>query len=343
MTSRRIHFYLHRIGFRIISNNVGIVLLSLILQSALFSSVVHGEQPPAGYSSLNMIKLAWATGQLKAIDIALPVPDSINVQKGIEYGQGGEVSLKLDLYSPKNLSKATPALIFIHGGGWKSGDRNDYRYYCIKFAEQGYVVATMTYRLRDVAPFPAAVEDAKCAVRWMRTNAAENHVDPDRIGVVGGSAGGHLAMMLGYTAENKELEGNGGNADVSSQVQAVVNLYGPCDLTTQTAATNGLVRDFLGGKTLEESPETYALASPITHITPDDSPTLILHGTIDKIVPIAQSDKLDKQLEELGVVHEYHRLDGWPHTMDLAAPVNAYCLKAMSQFFEKHLRQSSGG
>jgi len=146
-------------------------------------------------------------------------------------------------------------------------------------------------------------------------------------------------MMVGYTSEKKELEGNGGNPNVSSQVQAVVNLYGPCDLTTQAAVTNGLVTGFLGGKTMEDSPETFALASPITHITADDPPTLILHGTIDKIVSIMQSDKLNKRLEEAGVVHEYRRLEGWPHTMDLAAPVNAYCLKAMSQFFEKHLRQ----
>lgn len=294
-------------------------------------------KPPAGYPSLEMIKLAWLTGQLKTVDRELAVPESVTVEKDIEYGRGQDVSLQLDLYSPKEPTKDVPGLIFVHGGGWKKGHRNDYRYYCIKFAEQGYVVATISYRLRDVAPFPAAVEDAKCAVRWMRSNAKKIGVDPDRIAILGGSAGGHLSMMVGYSSDKPELEGNGGHQDVSSRVQAVVNLYGPSDLTTPEASVRESVVEFLDGKSIEESPEVYQLASPSSHISSDDPATLILHGTIDKIVPIAQSDQLDQRLTDSSVPHEYHRLEGWPHTMDVAAPVNEYCFKVMSAFFEKHL------
>ena len=299
------------------------------------------EEPPPGYSSLNMLKLAWATGQLKMVDLKLPTPESVVVKKGVEYGRAGQVSLKLDLFRPKDLDQETAGLIFIHGGGWKSGKRSDYHYYCVKFAEQGFVVTTITYRLQDVDPFPAAVEDAKCAVRWMRASAATIHVDPDRIGIIGGSAGGHLAMMVGYTSDHPSLEGTGGNQRASSRVQAVVNLYGPCDLTVPKAANDGLVTRFLGGKTIEDAPELFQLASPITHITEDDPPTLILHGTIDDIVPVTQSDKLDKRLTQAKIPHQYQRLEGWPHTMDMAVPVNAYCMKIMSKFFQEHLGEAA--
>ena len=317
---------------------------ALLLVSVCYGNETNKSQtlkPPAGYSSHEMIKLAWVTGQLKTVDRELAVPDSVVVQKDIEYGQGEEVSLKLDLYSPKKLAGKTPGLIFVHGGGWKKGHRNDYRYYCIKFAEQGYVVATVSYRLVDVARFPAAVEDTKCAVRWMRSNSKELGVDPNRIAMIGGSAGGHLSMMVGYSSDQPELEGQGGHQKVSSRIQTVVNLYGPCDLTTPEAATTSTVINFLDDKKIEDSPEIYQQASPASHITTDDPPTLILHGTIDKIVPIVQSDQLDQQLTEHDIPHEYHRLEGWPHTMDLAAPVNEYCFAVMSNFFKKHLHPSA--
>ena len=293
--------------------------------------------PPVGYRSVELVKLAWVTGQLKTIDRDIPVPESVVVEKNIQYGQVPGTELKLDLYSPRDLQTKVPALIFVHGGGWKSGHRNDYRYYCIKFAELGYVVATISYRLIDVAPFPAAIEDTKCAVRWMRKNAEQHHVDPNRIAILGGSAGGHLSMMAGYSSDVPELEGQGGHSNFSSRVQAVVNLYGPCDLTTPTAVDNKTVLNFFAGKTFDEVPEQYRLASPTTHITPDDPPTLTFHGTIDDIVPIAQADLLDKQLAVAKVSHQYHRLEGWPHTMDLAASVNQYCFQTITNFLAEHL------
>jgi acetyl esterase/lipase len=159
------------------------VFVSLIVVLATARTMLHansGErnEPPAGYPSTQMIKLAFVTGQLKLVDVDLPVPDSIEFREGIEYGKGGDTSLKLDLHLPKDLKKPAPVLMFVHGGGWSKGKRSDYRYYCVKFAEQGYVVATISYRLRDVVLFPAAVEDTKCAVRWMRVNAVKLGGDP---------------------------------------------------------------------------------------------------------------------------------------------------------------------
>ena len=181
-----------------VNGRVG-VLLSTIVAAIIILHPVHtfAEEPPEGYSSTTLIQLAIASGQLKLVDRDLPVPDSVEVIRGVEYKRAGDVALQLDLYRPKNLKEAVPGLVLIHGGGWRGGRRSDYHYYGIRFAEQGYVVATISYRLSGVAPYPAAIEDAKCAVRWLRNHAEEYHVDPARIGVAGGSAGGHLSMMIG--------------------------------------------------------------------------------------------------------------------------------------------------
>jgi len=171
----------------------------------------------------------------------------------------------------------------------------------------------------------------------MRANARKLNVDPDRIGVIGGSAGGHLAMMIGYSSDAPKLEGTGGHAGVSSRVQAVVNLYGPVDLTTPYASGNSLIIRFLGGKTIEESRTRHELASPISHITRDDPPTLIFHGTIDDMVPIDQADRLAEKLKSTRVPYRYNRLEGWPHAIDLAEVVNQRCQRLMMEFFKKHL------
>jgi acetyl esterase/lipase len=297
------------------------------------------EVPPAppGYASEDEVKAAFLAGKLTPVDLTIAVPESVAVDKDIEYGKGGDVSLKLDLYSPKERTGLGPAIIFIHGGAWRSGSREMYHYYCVKFAERGYVAATISYRLMRVAPFPAAVEDANCAVRWMRSNAERLGVSPNKIGVAGGSAGGHLSMMVGYAPDSPELAGHGGHAESSSRVQAVVNLYGPTDLTTEFARSAGPVRDFLGGKPFDDAADVYRLASPVAHVTKDDPPTLILHGSIDDTVPIAQAELLVKKLEEAGAPFEYDRVDGWPHAMDIEASVNRHCLAKMFEFFDKHL------
>src|SRR5205814_4600921 len=124
-----------------------------------------------------------------------------------------------------------PAVLCVHGGGFRAGTREGYDGLIRKLAERGYVAATVTYRLAPKYPFPAAVYDVKAAVRWARANAAKYRIDPDRIGVTGGSAGGHLALFLGVTADVKEFEGDGGNPTQPSRVACVVNVYGPSDFT----------------------------------------------------------------------------------------------------------------
>jgi acetyl esterase/lipase len=310
----------------------------------LCTAVARAEVPPAppGYANEAEVKAAFFAGKLTPIDLTIDLPEGVSLERNITFGEGGERPLQLDLYKPKERTGSIPVVLFLHGGGWKGGYRQMYHYYCAKFAEHGYMAATASYRLSDEAPFPAAVEDVKCAVRWLRANAEKLGIDRDKIGVAGGSAGGHLALMLGYSSDAAELEGKGGNGDTSSRVQAVVDLYGPTDLTADEAKGRGEVSRFLGGKTFDEAGDLYRLASPVSHVSKDDPPTLIIHGSIDSTVPIHQAELLVEKLKAAGVECEFDRVEGWPHTMDLDAGVNRHCVAKMFEFFDKHLGGPAG-
>lgn len=315
------------------------LLLFLVLTSVCLRGVfAAGEKldPPKGFATYAEVQKAVTTGKVPLISAPKEVPDGIEEMKDIEYGKVGDRSLQLDLYRPKDLKRAVPVIIFIHGGGWYKGNRQDYRLYVIDFAKRGYVTATISYRFTDVAKYPAQIEDAKCAVRFLRANAAKYSIDPNKIAVAGGSAGGHLSLMVGYTPEIKKLEGEGGNPGVSSAVQAVIDLYGPTDLTTKEALVADPIKRFFP-RPYEESKEDYEMASPMTHVHKGNPPTLIFQGTVDETVPVSQSDRLAEALKKAGVPVQYERLEGWPHTMDIAKSVNAYCQQQMAGFLKKYL------
>ena len=301
-----------------------------------------GDTPPPappGFKSQDEAMVAAMSGQIKVFmpGSPVPIPTGVVETKDIEYGKVGDRALLLDLYAPEKIEKPVPGLIFIHGGGWKSGSRTDYKYYTVRYAKRGYVVATISYRFSGEAPFPACVQDAKCAVRWMRANAAKYNVNPDKIAVIGGSAGGYLSMMVGYSSDVPELEGAGGYPGVSSRVQAVVDLYGPGDLFSEGARNVDVVKNFIG-KPYDQAPKLYEQASPITYVTKDDPPTLIFQGTVDDTVPVAQSDKVAAKLKEVGVPCEYEKFEGWPHTMDIVIDVNVRCQWFMNKFFDRYLK-----
>jgi len=264
-----------------------------------------------------------------------PFIDQCEVTDNIEYGQAGEYTLVLNLWQPKErLANPVPAIIYIHGGGWELKGHAFCSYWCARYAAKGYVCATIEYRTSNEAFFPAAVEDAKCAVRWIRANAEKYNVDPNAIAVVGQSAGAHLALMVGYT-DDGTFDGNGGHPEYSSRVQAVVDNYGPSDLAAENVRNISVVPEFLEGKSYEEAPDLYVAASPVTYITPDDPPTLIFHGTVDGIVPVAQSDELAAKLKANGVPCLYDRQEGWDHLMDVFRGVAARCMYIQDAFFEE--------
>ena len=303
-----------------------IILSQFILCSCAQEYNNDGLPPetPRGYRNETFIKVAYALGFLDLVETKPEIPESIGVNRDIVYKQLDSISLKLDIYKLKNLKTAAPVLIFIHGGGWSKGDKSDYLPYLVDYAEKGYVTVTVSYRLSGIAPFPAAVQDVECAVQWIRDHSGEYMINPDKIALIGGSAGGHLAMMHAYSDTS------------NSRVQAVVNIYGPTDLTTEYARYRGECLKFLG-KSYHEAPDLYRAASPRTYISPDDPPTLIFHGTIDSLVPVSQSDSLQKWLDHARIPNEYHRLKGWPHTMDLSQKVNDYCQYHMDAFLMKYL------
>jgi acetyl esterase/lipase len=293
-------------------------------------------KPPRGYMNQTTMKVAYATGLLQLIDDEPPVPSSIRLHKDLIYKETDEKTLKLDIYQPKNLQKKAPLLIFVHGGSWKKGDKDDYRRYLVDYAQKGYITATVAYRFSQEAIFPAAFDDVVCAIKWLKANAANYNIDTNNIALLGGSAGGHLVMMAGYHGTDAnytpECETIG-----DARVKAIVNLYGPADLTTDFAINHPTVHQFVGASYSEATKGLFQAISPIQYITEGDPPTLTFHGTIDEVVPIAQGDMLQEALQQKNIDSEYHRLDGWPHAMDLGQKINDYCQFHIDQFLEKHL------
>jgi acetyl esterase/lipase len=221
-------------------------------------------------------------------------------------------SHKLDLHIPNGVAGPLPVVIWIHGGGWQSGDKalnpNSFQ---LRYARNGYVVASLNYRLSAEAVYPAQIHDCKAAIRWLRANAAQYNLDTTRFGVWGSSAGGHLAALLGTTGDVADLEGTvGGNTQYSSRVQAVVDWYGPTDflqmdsqaLAQGCAASNHnsatSAESLLIGCPIQTCPDAVQRANPLTFLTPDDPPFFIQHGTADCVVPMGQSQILQTVLQD---------------------------------------------
>lgn len=271
----------------------------------------------------------------------------ILVEENLTYGKGGDTELKLDLARPQG-EGPFPAIVFIHGGGWYQGGRQSYRTQIEQAARRGYVAATISYRLMKfdeskretttAAPnFPAQIHDAKAAIRWLRANAEKYHVDPDRIGVTGGSAGGHLSLLVGLADSDANLEGDGGHPDQSSRVQAVVNVFGPTDMAQchKTSSVAWIFRLFMGG-TPDEVEETYRAASPVTYVNESNPPVLTLHGDQDALVPVEQARLLDEKMTAAGDSHTLMVFEGQGHGFRGEAQQKA--MNAMWEFFDRHLK-----
>jgi acetyl esterase/lipase len=224
------------------------------------------------------------------------------------YAQAGNHTLLLDLFLPKG-DGSFPLIIWIHGGAFRAGSKENNR--ARRMVARGYAVASINYRLSQVAIFPALVHDAKAAVRWLRAHAAEYHLDPQRFGVWGGSAGGYLAAMLGVVQGIPELEGDLGNPHISSRVQAVCDWYGPSDFLRMNDVVGTMDHNApdspesqLIGAPIREHPDLVAKANPITYITEeraqDFPPFLIMHGGHDLTVIPNQSELLHNALVEAG-------------------------------------------
>jgi acetyl esterase/lipase len=266
-----------------------------------------------------------------------PSPSKVATANDLVYTKAGDVELKLDLARPDGGEGPFPAVLVIHGGAWRSGDKASNRGALAEFARRGYVAISPQYRFCPRVTFPAQVHDVKAAVRWLRAHKDEYKVDPDKIGAVGFSAGGHLSLMLGLTGPDDGLEGDVSPGAPSSKVQAVVNYFGPTDFKADDLpdATKPLVRDFLGG-TPAEKPEAAAKASPISFVTPDDPPVLTFQGTKDHLVPHTQAEKLTDAMTKAGVPGRTELLIGKGHGW--GDPEMAHTAVESFVFFDRHLK-----
>jgi len=272
------------------------------------------------------------------------VPESVEVRRDVAYAGTDNVRQKLDLYLPKQRAagKALPVVVFIHGGGWRAGDKSSGAANVSRFVASGeYAGVSVGYRLTNEAQWPAQIHDCKAAIRWIRGNAKELNLDPDKIAVWGTSAGGHLVSMLGTSGDVKELEGTlGAFTSQSSRVTCVLNFYGPENFVTMVTKPSTIDRTkgdypealLLGGR-VQDVPEKAKAASPVTYVSADDPPFLTAHGTKDPLVPYDQALELDALLKKAGVSHLLIEMTNGGHGFR-----SEELDKRVKQFLDLHLR-----
>ncbi|MFO0949913.1 MAG: alpha/beta hydrolase [Isosphaeraceae bacterium] len=276
----------------------------------------------------------------KAVPAQEAAASKVTTENDVVYTKAGDAELKLDLARPSTGDGPFPAVLVIHGGAWRGGNKSSNRPLLTRFAERGYVAVSPQYRFCPKELFPAQVHDVKAAVRWLKAHAKEYRIDPDRVGAVGFSAGAHLALMLGLTSAADGLEGDAPAGAPDTKVSAVVNFFGPTELSAPDIpdVSRPLVRDFLGGSP-EEKPEAAKKASPITYISKDDPPVLTFQGTKDPLVPHTQATRLVDAMTAAGVPGRVELLIGAGHGWQ-GDQLN-HTLAEMFAFFDANLKKPS--
>ena len=269
----------------------------------------------------------------------------VKALRDLVYVEGGHERQKLDLYLPEKAAGPLPLIIWVHGGGWQNGSKDGCPPLPAGYVAQGYAVASINYRLSGHAVFPAQIEDCKAAIRWLRAHAKDYSLDPQRFGVWGSSAGGHLVALIGTSGDVKEFD-VGANLEQSSRVQAVCDYYGPTDfkvfVTTpgyESHATGASPEAKLIGGAVMQNQDKAGRVNPITYVTKDDPPFLIVHGDKDPTVPINQSELLFAALKQTEVSAHFHTIHGAGHGGPGFAGKNIDDM--VRTFFDEHLKSSS--
>ncbi len=289
---------------------------------------------------IRICAIALLLGITVAAQAQGPPSSGVKALRDLEYAKVGDVSLKLDLYLPERRPEGPmPLVVWVHGGAWQAGSKDQTP--AIPLVRRGFAVASVGYRLSQSARFPAQIEDCKAAIRWLRANAAEHGLDGRRIGAWGSSAGGHLVALLGTSGDVNDLEGQAGNLDQSSRVQAVADWFGPTDFTRMSAFPSRMDHDAPGspesrliGGAIQENKDKVARANPITYVTADDPPFLIMHGDQDELVPLNQSELLFDALRKAKVDATFFVVKGAGHGFG----PNPAAMGAVADFFERHLK-----
>lgn len=301
-------------------------------------------------ATLLILALAAGRAQPPAAPGKMPpppaVPEGVQAYRDLQYIDDGHERHRLDLFVPQKAEKPLPLIIWIHGGGWSGGDKSGCPPLRAGYTQRGFAVASINYRLSQHAIFPAQIEDCKAAIRWLRAHAKQYNLNAERFGVWGSSAGGHLVALVGTSGDVKEFE-VGANLNLSSRVQCVMDDYGPTLFTQMDAhripgAT--LVHDaaaspeskLIGGLISDPANAAkVARVNPVTYVTKDDPPFLIVHGDADPLVPHHQSEMLFDALKAAGVRVRLNTVKGGGHGAGFGGPELE---KMRRDFFEHHLQ-----
>ena len=238
--------------------------------------------------------------------------DEVQVQEGMVFGNGGGRELRCDVYSPPSLREHAPGLLLLHGGGWRMGERGMMRDYGLRFAAEGFVCVAPEYRLTPESPWPAQIEDVKAAIRWVHAASSDLQIDTSRIAALGSSAGAHLALLAAGTPAAPEFAGSGGSEGASETLAAVVAIFPPTVFYVGDERTHGAspAHALMGDAATEAAARA---ASPLTYVSRAFPPTLLLHGTADKVVPASASMVMYEALVRAAVPVELHMYAEQPH------------------------------
>lgn len=250
----------------------------------------------------------------------------------VVYDKPGGTPVHADIYKPTHAGPR-PAMVVIHGGAWIAGNKREMTSISEQLAERGYVVANVQYRLAPKHKWPAMLDDVQSAVRFLRRNSAMYRIDSERVGALGASAGGHLALMLG-TSESRDPAGK---SPLSTKVAAVANIFGVSDFISMLPMWTLLAETIFGMKPADVGP-VMAAASPLTHLDAGDAPVFTFHGTADRVVPLSQSIALHAKLKELGIAHEFIQIKDTGHQVDMKRKDVRDAIDSMFRWLDRQLK-----
>ena len=300
---------------------------------ALYQMPKPPEYKPFSFYGAFIFSLAKQQTPM-AMNIARPTPDNVSQTMDVMFKNIDGIKLGLDVYQPSKDDTPNPLIVITHGGAWEAGDKSLYRSYGIDFAALGYTVASVNYRLSGQAPFPAAIEDIRDSIVYLRKNATKFNIDPKRLVIFGSSAGGHLSAFTGLAANTPGASYLSG-IDAKT-IKGIISIYGAHDLKNPMLRNRAEARNFMG-KSYADAPELYREASSTSHVDKNDPPVLLIHGTLDAMVPVQNSDTLSQTLKEAGVQFTYDRIEGWSHLMDFFSPITERTLWQCYKFLKTHV------
>lgn len=301
---------------------------------------ISGRSPSHASLQLTPIGKSKTSRQQDSSIPSTAIPADLIFQPDVVYAKYGERKLLADIIAPKK-AQALPALIVVHGGGWHNGDKTKFQALSIQLARLGYVVASIEYRLADEAAFPAAIHDCFAAVRFLRDNAQRLHIHPDKIGAVGGSAGGHLVGLIASGSGNTNLQGTAGNLATSSKIQAAIVMAGPLEMLTGSVAERSRSgkgvsnsNSWLRG-TVDEKPTLYRDADAFVQIDESTCPILFMTGEFDNP---ARNQRSRDRLSKLGIATDIKTYKGGKHGCWNRLPWLDEMVPDMANFLREHLK-----